>query len=72
MALRSVGKVELAERSDLEGGKGKRGIEDEVLVLGMNIWVADNVSLAETGTLKEKQEFSLVVEQEIRSCIWTQ
>ena len=72
MALRSVGEVELAERSDLECGKGKRGIKDELLVLGMNIWMADNVSLAETGALKEKQEFSLVTEQEIRSCVWTQ
>lgn len=37
MALSSVGKKELAERSALECGEGKRGIEDKVLVFGMNI-----------------------------------
>lgn len=69
VALRSVGEMELAERLDLECDEGKRGLGDEVLVLVMNIWVAGSVSFAEAGTLKEKQEFSLVAEQEIRSSI---
>lgn len=69
MAWRSIGEIEFAERLDLECGEGKRRVKDAVLVFGTNIWVAGSVSFAETEILKEKQDFSLIAEQEIKSSI---
>lgn len=56
-ALRSILEMELAERLDAEGSKGKRGTKEDSVISGTNIWGAGSISFAERGEIEGRASF---------------